>query len=116
MSYWVYLNDDDGRPCEVDTHSEGGTYVVGGCGEAEINITYNYGGYIRTALDTELGLWWLNGKTGQETIARLQSAVDALGTERDSDYWSATPGNAGHALSVLLAWARQHPNGVWEVS
>jgi hypothetical protein len=30
-------------------------------------------------------------------------------------YWKATPGNAGHALSILLEWAKIAPHGVWRV-
>jgi len=39
----------------------------------------------------------------------LQKAISLLGTERDPDYWKATEGNAGYALSILLGWARLHP-------
>jgi len=47
--------------------------------------------------------------------ARATDAVGTLGTEHCGDYWADTLGNAGFALSLLLAWARDHPTAVWEV-
>ena len=44
----------------------------------------------------------------------VEVAVNQLGTSTDSDYWKATPGNAGHALNILLYWAKMHPNYVFE--
>ena len=29
-------------------------------------------------------------------------------------YWMSTPGNAGYALSILLSWAKQHPEATWK--
>lgn len=115
MGYAVYLKDtESGAIVEVPRHVEGGTYAVGGIDLADISITYNYAQHFRDHIDREKGLRWLYGKTGAETIPRLQAAVMALGTVRDDDYWADTPGNAGHALSVLLGWARLHPAAVWD--
>lgn len=165
MSYWVYLQDENGS-VEVERHAEGGTHALGGTSEAEINITYNYSKHIRQALHAD-GLMWLDGQAAHETISALEKAVEQLGTERytgawyvlrfggpgglrPSDprlepyrnielndpanadllrqaraqgfvydtggYWADTPGNAGYALSILLAWARQHPGATWKVS
>lgn len=113
MGYDVSLCDERG-PVEVPSHTEGGTIRVGGSDTASISITYNYSFFFYHFLDREQGLRWLYGKTGQETIARLEQAVETLGTRRHDDYWTATPGNAGHILSVLLGWARAHPQAVWE--
>ena len=52
----------------------------------------------------------------KDTIAALESAVNKLGTKTSSDYWKPTKGNAGYALSILLSWARQYPEAVWDVS
>ncbi len=117
MSYWVYLfYKDEKEPAAVAAHSEGGTYVSGGTTRAELNVTYNYGAFYFETIDRGLGLRFLDGKLGKETIAVLQDAVHKLGVERDSDYWAGTRGNAGHALSVLLGWARQHPEARFKVS
>jgi len=115
MSYWVYL-EKGGGPVNVPTHTEGGTYAVGGINKAEINITWNYSKYYYRHLDEEDGIRWLHGKVARDTIERLALAVLILGTERDDDYWASTPGNAGYALSILLGWAREYPDAEWRVS
>lgn len=102
-------------PCvQVSRHSEGGTYVWGGTTSAEINITYNYSKYF-SGLGPD-GLHSLSGLQAGDTVSRLERVVAQLGTATDDDYWKATPGNAGFVLSVLLEWARQHPDGTWRVS
>ena len=103
------------KPVEVDSHSEGGTYAMGGIDAAELNITYNYSKHYYNWLDKKEGLRWLADKPARETIKRLQRAVDALGTYRDKNYWLGTQGNAGYALSILLQWAIAHPNAKWIV-
>ena len=109
MSWWIYLEDPEtAETLPVSSHSEGGTYAVGGTSKAELNVTYNYA--------VHFSFRGLHGKTGAETIATLQDPVATLGTERDSDYWSSTPGNAGYACSILLSWAQLHPTGRWRVS
>ena len=73
MSWWVYLVDNlekfkgedfEDAVCEVEAHSEGGTYVVGGTNSAELNITWNYGGFFRDAVEglKEPGLKGLDGQ------------------------------------------------------
>ena len=115
MSYWITLCNE-GENVIIDHHQEGGTFAVGGTSEACLNVTYNYGGHIRDHLDKENGLRWLHGKTGAETAAKLEHAVNELGTKQSNDYWEATPGNAGYALSILAKWAVQYPNAIWRVN
>ena len=86
---------------------------MGGTSEAHLNVTYNYSTQLHRHLDADNGLRWLYGKTGGDTIEKLDAAVKALGVARHNDYWKATDGNAGFALSILLAWARQHPAAIW---
>lgn len=62
MSYWVKLLDKKGKVCQVERHSEGGTYVMGGTTDAELNITYNYSEPYSEYLDEKQGLKFLNGK------------------------------------------------------
>jgi hypothetical protein len=116
MSHDVSLLDENGKPVIVENHSEGGTYVVGGTTEACLNITYNYGSFYYEFLDKEKGLEWLDDKKASETISQLKHAIQELGTTRDSNYWSSTSGNAGYALNILLSWAKQYPNAIWEVT
>jgi hypothetical protein len=107
MSWWISLNEN-GQPLEVSRHAEGGTFLLGGTTEADLNVTYNYGKhFIFKKLD---------GRTGLDTTKELEEAVQSLGIARDKDYWSPTAGNVGFACSILLDWAKQYPNGVWRVS
>lgn len=122
MSWWVYLKDRDGHAVNVPHHMEGGTYVAGGTyavagiATAELNVTYNYSPHYREHLDEDEGLRWLDGKAARDTLDAMEKAVGVLDVVRDADYWKATPGNAGHALAVLLAWGKLHPDAVWRVS
>lgn len=64
--------------------------------------------------NADQGIRWLYNKRAKDVIPKLEVAVNQLGTSTDSDYWKATPGNAGHALNILLYWAKMHPNYVFE--
>ena len=110
------MKDEDGCVACVPCHQEGGTFVPGGTERAELNVTYNYSSLYRKHLNEDEGLRWLDGKAARDTLSALEKAVAVLGVVRDADYWKATPGNAGHALAVLLAWGRLHPDAVWRVS
>ena len=115
MSWDVYLSKG-GVVCEVPMHEEGGTYAVGGSPHACLNVTYNYGAIYRRWFGDE-GLRWLDGKTAEASLFLLNTAARALGTERSPDYWEATPGNAGLALSILAYWASIcPPDAVFSVS
>jgi len=114
MSFDVRLIDLDGNTLQVEKHSEGGNYVVGGTIEASLNITYNYSWFYMRFLHDD-GLLWLDGKKAKHCIAALEKAIAEFGVARSGDYWSPTPGNAGYALNLLLKWANQHPEGVFEV-
>ena len=122
MSYDIWLSNER---MNIHTSSqqiqEGGTQVMAGTNECQLNITYNYGPLFyevfpeSSAPDHGLGIRWLYGKTGEESIPVLEKAVGLLGTERDSDYWKATTVNAGYSLGILLDWAREFPQGKWEI-
>ena len=113
MSYDISLVDLKTRqPVEVKHHIEGGTHIIGGTTKADLNITYNYGECYNLCQFTIRDLY---GKTGKETEAKLAEVVEFLGIRQFSNnYWAPTPGNAGYACSILLAWAREHPDAVWE--
>lgn len=113
MSYWVYLKDAESNTVEVPRHQEGGTYVVGGICNAELNITYNYA---KVYGRFDFSIRDLDGKWAGDYIEVMEKIVAVTGTARGDDYWEPTPGNAGYALSILLAWAKLHPDAVFGVS
>ena len=90
----------------------GGTYQVGGTHKAWINITYNYAPFYYKHIDRLKGIRALYGKTGFEVAQLLVPAIAKLGTERSSDYWEATPGNAGAALADLMQLCLKAPDGI----
>lgn len=111
MGYDIWLKKD-GEVVEVPKHMVGSTVVVGGSTEAWVTITYNYSNHFAW-IDEVDGIRWLYGKKGHDCIDRLERAIEILGTRRSKDYWEPTPGNAGYVLSVLLEWARMHPEAVF---
>lgn len=114
MSYDISLIDKDGEPVTVELFEEGGTLPLGGTDKTTLNVTYNYSMHFYSHLDHVKGIRWLYGKQAKDTIKQLEQAVKELGMEQNSDYWLATEGNAGYALSILLKWAKQHPEAIWE--
>lgn len=119
MSWWISLNRH-GEAVKVEAFEDGGTYMLGGSTEADLNVTYNYSRLFYLSLHDEIAEGvrfadWLTGKTGREAIPALQKAVARLGTDRDKNYWAPTPGNAGAALATLLRWAEAHPDAVFDV-
>ncbi len=110
MSYWISLNNPrTDEPAEVESFESGGTYTIGGSTEADLNVTYNYAKHFNFRKN-------LHGKKARKTVKMMQDAVDKLSTERSSDYWEPSEGNAGYAISILLEWAKQFPKFVWRVS
>lgn len=101
------INPDNEEPVEVAPHTEGSTYAISGTTAAWLTVTYNYHPFFRFG--------WLDGKPARETIPTLEATVNEFGVEQDADYWASTPGNVGHVCSVLLGWARQHPDAEWVV-
>jgi hypothetical protein len=116
VSYDIRLKDPATQEVLMVGHHthKGGTYALGGSSLAEHNITYNYSSFYFETIDPKLGIGWLYGKTGAETLGVLKAAVERLGTEQDPDYWKATRGNAGHALIALIDFASARPDGVWD--
>lgn len=117
MSYDIYLLDPVTlKPIQFDNPRQegGGTYQVGGTREAWFNITYNYSEFYYEYLDSEKGIRWLYKKKAKECINRLEYAVSKLGTKQYRDYWAPTRGNAGHAISILLNWAQEFPEGIFD--
>lgn len=114
MSVDVYLKLD-GETAEVAAHTEGGTYAVGGSAEAHLNITYNYGKILALAVPDYPGMIeFFDKRSAADMIPVLEALVEKLGTNQHEDYWAPTPGNTGHALSIILKWCKQHPTATLE--
>lgn len=117
MSYDISLNDPiTNRPIVLATphQMKGGTYQVGGCSTAELNVTYNYSKHFCRVIDKEHGIRFLYDKSGAETIPILKKAIEQLGDDESMDYWESTEGNAKKALQHLLTLATLHPEGIWK--
>jgi len=109
MSYWVSL--ENAGP--VERFEDGGTQLLGGSTEAELNITYNYS-EVYSIFDFSIND--LNGKRAGDMIEKFEEIVKKCGTHRFDNYWAPTPGNAGAAIARLLAWAKQYPDATFRAS
>lgn len=114
MSWDVSLYDHHGVIVSVPPHQEGGTFAGFGQTDASLNITYNYTPlYTGVGYDSPYNM--LHGRTAADTMPALRELVKKLGTIQSDDYWEATPGNAGHAMHILLGWAALYPDATWRV-
>lgn len=129
MSYDLELRDPITRKVlelESPHQMKGGTYQLGGCPTAEINITYNYSQHYGRVFESRTsdhqcsrdgmlhGIRSIYGLTGAEAIPVVERAMSQLGDDVSEDYWDATEGNAKRALTHVLALSRLRPDGVWD--
>lgn len=115
MSYDVSLVNEDG-PVTVNEYQEGGRYVLNGTYQAVKSITFNYSWFYYNILDPVVGLKGLDGQRAGDCIDKLEEAVNTLGTQQyTGNPFAPTPGNAGHALNILLTWAKEHPDATFTV-
>jgi len=115
MSYDIYLKDPVTRETlllDSPHHMRGGTYQIGGCRNAHLNVTYNYYPHFKSI--GEEGIRTIYGMTGAQSIPVLRACADKLGDDVDDDYWKPTEGNAKKALLQLIALAEMRPDGVWD--
>lgn len=115
MSYDIELTDPvSGSVLELEAphHMRGGTYQLGGCASACLNVTYNYSGHIGRVLPG--GIRSIYGKTGVQSIPMLKAAIEQLGDDVSDNYWDSTDGNVKRALCQLLALAEMLPHGIWK--
>ena len=115
MSYDIYFKDPVSKKTIelAEPHfMQGGTYVVGGCKELWLNITYN-----QSANYSKHNFYItdLDGKTALDVIPELERVISELGDEVDDDYWKPVDGNSKRALIQLLTMAKMRPDSVIEV-
>ena len=113
MNYNVKLNDEQGKALEVETIEDGryifGWYMSG----TELNIPYNYADVYNLF---NFNIQELNGKIAKDTLLVLEQITDKLPNQHyKKDQNAPTPGNARNALAILLKWAKQHPEGIWNI-
>ena len=77
--------------------------------EFDMSITYNYSKFYDQVWPKD-GIRSLNGMSVPEAMVQLELGVLSLGTNYEPDYWKATRGNAGRALSDLLTVCRRINN------
>jgi len=114
MSYDIHYNGLDDLPLDVPSFEDGGTYVLGGSRQAELNVTSNYSKLFAQYFHED-GIGWIDGKTGKEALPYLKHGLAILGQVPDEDYWKSTPGNAGLVLKRLVLWAELNPAGTFEI-
>ena len=116
MSLDITIKNKNGDACELDYkhHLIGGTYAMGGTDVATLNVTYNYSPFYAELWDGKT-LTSLDGMKTSDVTLMLAQAILKLGTQMSSNYWDATPGNAGKALSDLLVLCCAFPDGTLEV-
>jgi len=107
MSWWAGLHGEDGEYLPVESFSEGGTQVMGGSSEADLNVTYNYSNHYYRVLGLEDGFRGLDGMKAEDALLVLERGIAALSDETNSDYWKSTEGNAKAPLVMLKAWCEQ---------
>jgi len=99
MSWWIYLEDENGNTIDTDIlHSEGGTYQFGGTTSAELNVTYNYSKHFDFKL--------LNELAAGDAVKTLKDIANKLKDDVDENYWNATEGNVKNAITTLLDFAK----------
>ena len=109
MSWWISLVDSVTKEAvQVPRFEEGGAYAIGGQTEAAMDVTYNYSHIYNFGT--------LDAKVAGDVIPQLEAKINELGLVRGPDYWQPTQGNVGHALNVLLGWAKLYPSAVFEVN
>lgn len=79
---------------------------------AEIDITTNYSKRIREVANMHLSD--LRGKCATEGAAMLMPLITGLGDETNPNYWKPADGNIKRIALILLEWAFQHPNAVFQ--
>lgn len=115
VSYSVYIVDADEKKAKVRYcdlpkgsiyHMEQFAVEWEELVDFGLNITYNYYPFFVQVFGED-SIRRFRDMTVSDAIPLLESAVFALGTNRDEDYWEATRGNAGATLNDLLKVCEQ---------
>ena len=98
MSYWISLRDVSEVVLDTNiVRAEGGTYILEGMSEAELNVTWNYAKHFNYQQ--------LGGLTAENALKLLRKAISSLNDDCDEDYWKPTEGNVKESLVTLAEFA-----------
>lgn len=80
MSWDCELVNEKGETLKLEKkhNLKGGTYAVGGTDDCWLNVTYNYGRYIRECPDFPDGLDSLQDKVAVDTVQMFDNAIEFL--------------------------------------
>ena len=129
MSYDIRLkNRVTNKTLTIDSEHQmrGGTYVVGGTKELELNITYNYARYFYEASDGDVrfevdgrnaGIRGIYGKSGADTIPMLEDLYRKIESQyKENGIWKKTERQkvfytdyAGREIDVVSAILEKKP-------
>ena len=121
MGYTIQLLDKNGTILPIEyVVSFSGSQTCLDTDRAEMLMTYNYSNTLAQGFHYDhnrhkSGIRWLNGQLAKDTVQKLSQAILRLGIKCSEDYFTATDGNVGFSLWVLLGWALEHPCGKWRV-
>ena len=117
MGWSINLMDPGtGEIMKVKSHREGSNICVQGCNLASISVTFNYSWFYYKFFDKKNGLRFINKKTAKECIPLFKKFLKDMGNVAPfENYWAPTPGNAAHIIKVLLEWAKQYPEAIFEI-
>lgn len=117
----------NGQSVQVESHTHGSIYVVGGTTDAEMSVTYNYSHLWPILLGRKpdsmtednpgYGLApWIHGKKAADCQRLFEEAIEKWKAQLPyQDYWAPTIGNALAVIKVLHEWGTQYPDAVWVI-
>ncbi len=107
MSFQVALMEPDSAIAATVLRRREGWSTTVAPEPATVEVAYEFGDFFAfEALDR---------KTGRETIDQLRDAVLELGLRQLPDWTLPSRGNVGVVCAMLLSWACEHPEAVWQV-
>jgi hypothetical protein len=122
--WYIELQGRDGNPILLNTPIVNDVMVPDGKFAAMV-ISFQHRQNLKTLgasedfilriLGVSKGLMWLDGKEARACIQRLEVSVEDLGDKPSSNPFEPTRGNTGHALSILLNWAKAYPKATFRV-
>lgn len=120
------VNPQTGEPVDVPSHNQGYVHPAEPINDGEdmaivpqtqakMVIPTQYLHKYQQHLTRRDGLLSLDNKWSAENKYVLREGIESLGVDEIRDVHNVTDGNAGFILSVMLDWATQNPNALWNI-